>query len=208
MVAVTEHRRPLKTLERVLSKAGLGSRTEARKWIHQGRVRVNGRPTENPDQWVDMERELRKRKLPLVSLESARPLKDFDVVGMSLQYELTYTNCLTLLELGGIPLRAEDRGEDEGEAEADEVEGERADAPTGAGEDEGGAGPAGRSDEGGELPEVIAQHGRHCNRAARRGPQDVRRGDSGAARRLGPGTESPAHGRGVSRLADRAGGAG
>ncbi|HNO69489.1 MAG TPA: TIGR03960 family B12-binding radical SAM protein, partial [Pseudomonadota bacterium] len=63
--------------------------------------------------WVDMERELRKRKLPLVSLESARPLKDFDVVGMSLQYELTYTNCLTLLELGGIPLRAEDRGEDD-----------------------------------------------------------------------------------------------
>lgn len=57
MVAVTEHRRPLKTLERVLSKAGLGSRTEARKWIHQGRVRVNGRPTENPDQWVDMERD-------------------------------------------------------------------------------------------------------------------------------------------------------
>ncbi len=42
-----------KTLERVLSKAGLGSRTEARSWIHARRVRVNGRVVENPDQWVD-----------------------------------------------------------------------------------------------------------------------------------------------------------
>lgn len=50
-------KRPLKTLERVLSKAGLGSRTEARRWIHDGRVTVNGRVTENPDTWVDMERD-------------------------------------------------------------------------------------------------------------------------------------------------------
>ncbi len=50
-------KRPLKTLERVLSKAGLGSRTEARRWIHAGRVSVNGRETQNPDQWVDMERD-------------------------------------------------------------------------------------------------------------------------------------------------------
>ena len=49
--------RPLKTLERVLSKAGLGSRTEARSWIHAGRVTVNGTATRNPDQWVDMERD-------------------------------------------------------------------------------------------------------------------------------------------------------
>lgn len=49
--------RPLKTLERVISKAGLGSRVEARRWIHAGRVAVNGRRTENPDQWVDMERD-------------------------------------------------------------------------------------------------------------------------------------------------------
>ena len=61
--------------------------------------------------WVDMEAQLRQRGLPLYSLESARPLRDFDVVGMSLQYELTYTNCLTLLDLGGIPLRAADRGD-------------------------------------------------------------------------------------------------
>src|SRR5947208_9300867 len=45
--------------------------------------------------WPDMERELRKRGLPLVSLENARPLKDFDAIGCSLQFELTYTNVLT-----------------------------------------------------------------------------------------------------------------
>ena len=45
---------PLKTLERVLSKAGVGSRVEARSWIHAGRVKVNGKITRNPDLWVDM----------------------------------------------------------------------------------------------------------------------------------------------------------
>jgi 23S rRNA pseudouridine2605 synthase len=47
--------RPLKTLERVLSKAGLGSRTDARSWIGEGRVRVNGKVIQTPDHWVDME---------------------------------------------------------------------------------------------------------------------------------------------------------
>ncbi len=61
--------------------------------------------------WVDMEAQLRARGLPLVSCESARPLHDFDVVGFSLQFELTYTNVLTMLELGGIPLRSDARGE-------------------------------------------------------------------------------------------------
>ncbi|HTQ46145.1 MAG TPA: TIGR03960 family B12-binding radical SAM protein [Polyangiaceae bacterium] len=61
--------------------------------------------------WVDMERELRARGLPLVTSESARPLSDFDVVGFSLQFELTYTNVLLMLDLGGVPLRASDRGE-------------------------------------------------------------------------------------------------
>jgi radical SAM family uncharacterized protein/radical SAM-linked protein len=61
--------------------------------------------------WVDMERELRARNLPLVTLENARPLSDFDVVGISLQYEMTFTNVLTLLDLGGIALRAVDRDE-------------------------------------------------------------------------------------------------
>jgi 23S rRNA pseudouridine2605 synthase len=49
--------RPLKTLERVLSKAGLASRTEARKWIGTGRVRVNGKLVQTPDHWVDLERD-------------------------------------------------------------------------------------------------------------------------------------------------------
>lgn len=59
--------------------------------------------------WPDMEAQLRERELPLVSLESARPLRDFDVVGFSLQYEMTYTNVFTMLDLGGIPLRNSDR---------------------------------------------------------------------------------------------------
>ena len=46
--------RPLKTLERVFSKAGLGSRTDARSWIGARRVRVNGKIVENPDHWVDL----------------------------------------------------------------------------------------------------------------------------------------------------------
>ena len=50
-------KRQLKTLERVLSKAGLGSRTEARSWIGARRVRVNGKVVENPDHWVDLERD-------------------------------------------------------------------------------------------------------------------------------------------------------
>ncbi len=61
-------KRPLKTLERVLSKAGLGSRVEARSWVHAGRVTVNGRVTRNPDQWVDMERDrVRFDDQPLVA---------------------------------------------------------------------------------------------------------------------------------------------
>ncbi|MEO8125925.1 MAG: pseudouridine synthase [Bryobacteraceae bacterium] len=49
--------RPIKTLERVISKAGLGSRTEARSWIGSGRVAVNGRVIQSPDKWVDLERD-------------------------------------------------------------------------------------------------------------------------------------------------------
>jgi 23S rRNA pseudouridine2605 synthase len=55
--AVEPKKRPLKTLERVLSKAGVGSRVDARSWIHAGRVKVNGRITRNPDQWIDMKRD-------------------------------------------------------------------------------------------------------------------------------------------------------
>ncbi|NPU83320.1 MAG: TIGR03960 family B12-binding radical SAM protein [Syntrophaceae bacterium] len=59
--------------------------------------------------WPDMERLLREAGVPLSSLESGIPLRDFDVVGFSLQYELCYTNVLNMLDLGGIPLRAADR---------------------------------------------------------------------------------------------------
>ncbi len=61
--------------------------------------------------WPDLEAELRARNLPLVSLESWRPLRDFAVVGFSLQYELSFTNVLAMLDLGRIPLRSADRGE-------------------------------------------------------------------------------------------------
>jgi radical SAM family uncharacterized protein/radical SAM-linked protein len=63
--------------------------------------------------WGDLEALLRERGLPLVSLESHLPLRDFQIVGFSLQYELTYTNLLNMLELGGIPLRAAARGADD-----------------------------------------------------------------------------------------------
>jgi pseudouridine synthase len=49
--------RPIKTLDRVLSKSGAGSRTDARKWIGAGRVRVNGKVIQTPDHWVDLERD-------------------------------------------------------------------------------------------------------------------------------------------------------
>ena len=48
---------PLKTLERFLSKAGLGSRTEARAWIAHGRVKVNGRHVRNADYWVNLDQD-------------------------------------------------------------------------------------------------------------------------------------------------------
>ena len=57
----------------------------------------------------DMEEILRNRKLTLASLESARPLAHFDIVGFSLQYELCATNILSMLDLGGIPIFSADR---------------------------------------------------------------------------------------------------
>lgn len=56
-IEIVPARQQLKTLERVISKAGLGSRVEARRWIHAGRVKVNGRVIENPDHWIDMARD-------------------------------------------------------------------------------------------------------------------------------------------------------
>lgn len=57
----------------------------------------------------DLEEELRFRRIPLFSWESKKPLNEFDIVGFSLQYEMTFTNILTMLDLSGIPLYAQER---------------------------------------------------------------------------------------------------
>jgi len=61
--------------------------------------------------WADYARELRDRRCSLVSHETGRPLRTFDIVGFSLQHELLCTNVLLMLDLAGIPLRSEARGE-------------------------------------------------------------------------------------------------
>jgi radical SAM family uncharacterized protein len=61
--------------------------------------------------WYDMEAALRKHNIPLYSLETFRPLGEFDIIGFSLQYEMSYTNVLNMLDLANIPLRREDRTE-------------------------------------------------------------------------------------------------
>jgi radical SAM family uncharacterized protein/radical SAM-linked protein len=62
--------------------------------------------------WTDLESWLRKNNRPLTSIENERPLKDFDILGFTLQYELSYTNVLNMLDLGGIPVRSAERTED------------------------------------------------------------------------------------------------
>ncbi len=59
--------------------------------------------------WVDMENVLRRRGVPLSSLESSTPLNEFDIIGFSLQYELCLTNVLSMLDLSNIPLFSTDR---------------------------------------------------------------------------------------------------
>jgi len=61
--------------------------------------------------WIDMEKLLREKELPLCSLESSTPLRDFDIIGFSLQYELSFTNVLNMLDLSGIPFFSKDRDE-------------------------------------------------------------------------------------------------
>lgn len=60
---------------------------------------------------TDMEERLRTNNLPLFSLESRTPLHEFDFIGFTLQYELSYTNILNIMQLGKIPLRSSDRDE-------------------------------------------------------------------------------------------------
>ena len=61
--------------------------------------------------WIDMEQSLRKARLPLGSIESGRALKDFDGLGFTLQHEMSFTNILTMLDLGGVPLLAARRAD-------------------------------------------------------------------------------------------------
>ncbi len=61
--------------------------------------------------WTDMEAQMRENNIPLYALESGDAVKDFDFMGITLQYELCYTNVLNMLELAGLPLKACDRGE-------------------------------------------------------------------------------------------------
>ncbi|MGB2783728.1 MAG: TIGR03960 family B12-binding radical SAM protein [Atribacterota bacterium] len=62
---------------------------------------------------VDMEKLMRERQVPAFSLETYRPLKSFDIVGFTIQHELCYSNILNLIDLGQIPLRSEERKEDD-----------------------------------------------------------------------------------------------
>ncbi|MBQ7065956.1 MAG: TIGR03960 family B12-binding radical SAM protein [Lachnospiraceae bacterium] len=63
--------------------------------------------------WVDLDEIMRKENIPLFALESQEPIKNFDFLGMTLQYEMCYTNILQILDLSGIPFFAKDRGEDD-----------------------------------------------------------------------------------------------
>lgn len=63
--------------------------------------------------WTDLEKQMRERQLLLRTLETDTALKDFDFVGFTLQYELSYTNILNMLDLGGVTVLAADRKEDE-----------------------------------------------------------------------------------------------
>lgn len=61
--------------------------------------------------WVDMEEKMRQEGIPLFALETKSPISEFDIVGFTLQYEMSYTNILNMLDLAGIPLLTKDRGE-------------------------------------------------------------------------------------------------
>ena len=63
--------------------------------------------------WVDFRAGLKEKNLPLFSLESRKALSEFDVIGFTLQYEMSYTNILDMLDLGHVPVLAADRGEND-----------------------------------------------------------------------------------------------
>ncbi|WP_270739227.1 TIGR03960 family B12-binding radical SAM protein [Massilioclostridium coli] len=59
--------------------------------------------------WLDFEKQMKQHNIPLYALESFDPLSDFDIIGFTLQYELSYTNILNMLDLGGVPVKASER---------------------------------------------------------------------------------------------------
>ena len=63
--------------------------------------------------WDDMEQEMRKEGIPLLSMESAKPVKDFDMIAFTLQYEMSYSNIVNMLDLAGVPLRAAERKQED-----------------------------------------------------------------------------------------------
>jgi radical SAM family uncharacterized protein len=62
--------------------------------------------------WVDMEDQMRRESIPLFALESKEEVRNFDFLGFTLQYEMSYTNILNILDLAGIPIHSRDRGEE------------------------------------------------------------------------------------------------
>lgn len=62
--------------------------------------------------WTDMEKMMREKHIPLFSLENKCPVRDFDVLGFTLPYEMSYTNVLNMLDLAGIPVFSKDRGDE------------------------------------------------------------------------------------------------
>ena len=63
--------------------------------------------------WVDLDKVMREEKIPLFALESQDPVRDFDFLGITIQYEMCYTNILQVLDLACIPLHAKDRTEED-----------------------------------------------------------------------------------------------
>ena len=63
--------------------------------------------------WVDLDAIMRKENIPLFALESQDPIKEFDFLGITIQYEMCYTNILQVLDLAGIPLLAKDRSDED-----------------------------------------------------------------------------------------------
>ena len=59
--------------------------------------------------WIDLDKIMREKHIPLFALESQDPVKEFDFLGITLQFEMCYTNVLQVLDLSGIPLHSEDR---------------------------------------------------------------------------------------------------